>query len=263
MLTHLGHIPDDIEPEKWVPISELVGALPMPAPMESPGLALYADRVEQQPGQSCVGHGIAGACYAKEGSFNAKQGQPNRPRVYPSPLGIYYNARAKGGYANLDIGCKAFNAYQGLTDYGYCAIEDWPSNDNNILVQPPADAYRLGADQRVIQYYRIFNDGEAACEDVRLAVSQENPVTLAFNVDLSFEKLTDQVWNGPQGNVVGGHYVWVVEYNFEYVTICNSWGRNWGVNGFGKVAWSAIADPRITRDRFAITFAPEPVREAA
>jgi hypothetical protein len=258
-----GHIPDDHTPERWTPLEALVGAAPAPAPPESPGLVAWADRVENQPGCSCVGHGIAGGIYAKEGAANAAAGQPGRVRVFPAPLPIYYNARAKGGYPKIDKGCQPLLAFEGLTDYGYCAIEDWPSNDNNILRQPGAEVYRRGADQRVIQYYRIVNDGEEACEDVRQAVSKENPVTLALQVDLSFEKLKDAVWTGPQGKIVGGHYVWVVEYNVEYVTICNSWSRNWGMSGFGKVSWRAIANAAVTRDRYAITFAPTPAREAA
>lgn len=263
MLHPLGHIPDAHEPDKWTPISQLIGAAPMPAPMESPGLIMWADRVEYQPGSSCVGHGIAGGIYAKQGAANARAGQPDRPRIFPAPLGIYYNARAKGGYPTEDAGSQPFLAYQGLSDYGYCAIEDWPSNDNNITKQLPAEAYRLAADQRVIQYYRIINDGEQACEEIRQAISQENPVTLALQVDLSFQQLSGGVWNGPQGAILGGHYVWAVEYNFEYITICNSWGRGWGANGFGKLAWSVIANRRITSDPFAITFAPTPVPEAA
>lgn len=260
----LGHIPDDYAPDKWVPIEKLIGAAPAPAPTESPGLIMWADRIESQPGSSCVGHAIAGAAYAKEGADNSAAGMPDRPRVFPAPLSIYYNACAKGGYPKRDAGCQPRLAYEGLTDYGYCAIEDWPSIDANLSRQPPASSYRAAADQRYIQYFRIVNDGAQACEDMRQALSKTNPspVTLAFQVDESFRQLGSGIWTGPKGPILGGHYLWAVEYNFEYVTFANSWGRSYGVNGFGKVAWSAIADPKVTNDRYAITYAPTPMRAA-
>jgi hypothetical protein len=263
MLSRRGHIPDDHTPNLWVPVSKLIGATPAPAPMESPGLVMWADRIESQPGNSCVGHGIAGAIYAKEGAENAAAGEPNRPRAFPAPLGIYYVARKKGGYEANDDGCQARLAYEGLVDYGYCAIEDWPSVEANIRKQPPAETFRLGADNRFIQFYRIINEGGAGVEDIRQALSKQNPITFALQVDLSFESLKDGVWNGPTGAIAGGHYVWGVEYNFEYVTIANSWDRNWGVNGFGKVSWAALANPGVTSDRYAITLAATPYRVAA
>ena len=263
MRSRRGHIPDDHAPDKWVPVSRLIGAAPMPAPMESPGLVMWADRIESQPGNSCVGHAIAGAIYAKEGAEDTVAGEPNRARAFPAPLGIYYLARKKGGYPQDDNGCQPRLAFEGLTDYGYCAIEDWPSVEVNILKQPPAEDFRLAADNRFVQYYRVVNDGGAACEDIRQALSKQNPVTLALQIDLSFENLKDGIWAGPTGAIAGGHYIWAVEYNFEYVTIANSWGHSWGVNGFGKVAWSAIADAAISSDRYAITMAATPFREAA
>lgn len=259
----LGYIPDDYAPDKWTPMAKLVGAAPEAAPSESPGLVMWADRVESQPGSSCVGHGIAGALYARQGAENTARGEPNRPRVFPSPLAIYYNARLKGGYANRDIGSQPYLAFEGLSDYGYCAIENWPSNETNIFEQPPVEAYRLAADQRLVQYYRIVQEGEPAGEDVKLALSKQYPVVLALQLDAAFQDLTGGIWKGPKGKIIGGHYVWAVEYNWEYVVICNSWGRNWGLNGFGRVAWSAIRDPNITSDRYGVTFAPAPVREAA
>jgi len=259
----LGHITDDYAPDKWTSMVALVGAEPEPAPAASPGLIMWADRIEHQPGGTCVGHAIAGGIYLKQGAANAALGQPTRVREFPSPLAITYNARVKGGYPERDVGCQPRLAFEGLTDYGYCAIENWISTDENICKQPSAEAYRLAVDQRAIQYYRVLNEGQAACEDVRQGISRENPVVIALTLNAAFQDLTDAIWKGPSGTIIGSHYVLGVEYTPDYLVILNSWGRNWGVNGFGKVAWSAIGDPSVTRDRYAITFAPAPVREAA
>jgi hypothetical protein len=76
-------------------------------------------------------------------------------------------------------------------------------------------------------------------------------------------RLQDQVWPGPTGEILGGHYVYAVGYTPDYLLCCNSWGRGAGMGGVIKVARAAVCDSTVCSDRYLVTFAEpaEPVGE--
>uniref|UniRef100_A0A7N2MRH3 Peptidase C1A papain C-terminal domain-containing protein n=1 Tax=Quercus lobata TaxID=97700 RepID=A0A7N2MRH3_QUELO len=72
----------------------------------------------------------------------------------------------------------------------------------------------------------------------------EHPVAAAVHIFDEFLKLKGEIYKGPQDPLIakipkGVHAILVVGYDTEngedYWMIRNSWGENWGVNGYGKI----------------------------
>ena len=281
MVEHrLGHLPDPPIHTQYTPVRRLIGAAP-PPPSTCEDMIPLADVVLDQPGQTCVGHGLAGCAYVREASERVAQlmrlGSTAEsavmralaaPRLFPSPTFIYSNACARGRYDG-EFGVVPIDAITALADYGYCGIDAWGDDLDHlgfnragqpIARQPDADAYRLAADQRTIRTYRIMTDGTGAVDDVKRAIAAHYPVALALQVNDAYMTATDQVWRGI-GPALGGHYVYAVAYTPDYLWTVGSYGRSFGMSGWVKVAWSAIGDPDVTSDRYAVTFAEPPTAQ--
>jgi hypothetical protein len=207
-----------------------------------------------------VAHAIACAAYVRtkeEGIADAE---------YPSPTFIFANACLKGGY-NGTNGAAPFDAIQAMADSGFCGLDACPDTEKEMTElatgdlayrTPSADAYRLAADQRTIRTYRISDIPTQTIDQIKTAISTGYPVTIAFQVDQSFMDLTSKfVWNGPEGMVLGGHYVCAVGYGTNGLVIVNSWSREWADNGIGIVGWDVVGNSEITSDCWAVTFAEQ------
>lgn len=79
-------------------------------------------------------------------------------------------------------------------------------------------------------------------EALKAAVYQ-NPVVVGMNVYRDFYYYTDGVYSHVSGGLEGGHAILVVGWSdFEQCFIVkNSWGENWGENGFFKIGYSQVS----------------------
>ncbi|TWE11539.1 C1 family peptidase [Rudaeicoccus suwonensis] len=85
--------------------------------------------------------------------------------------------------------------------------------------------------------------------NIESAISQGEPVVIGFNARSSFENLNSSDYNydpSPSEAVIGGHEVTIVGYDQTGVTIENSWGTDWGDNGFFTAPWSFITGSDIS-----------------
>jgi len=127
---------------------------------------------------------------------------------------------------------------QVLAEHGTCRQELWPDNQ----AAPAQREDKLVADA---ERYRL--DGvplPIAAEDVRKVLSGGCPVHVSMNTGAAFSGVgRDGVFNaaeGPSGRH-GRHAMLIVGYVGNFFTLKNSWGTDWGDQGYCYVPANVLA----------------------
>ncbi|MDD2772711.1 MAG: C1 family peptidase [Elusimicrobiales bacterium] len=77
-------------------------------------------------------------------------------------------------------------------------------------------------------------------DDIKAALVKFGPLPTAYFVYEDFKNYKSGVYSYTTGKKLGGHAVLLVGYNDaeQYFIVKNSWGTNWGEDGFFKIAYS-------------------------
>lgn len=108
----------------------------------------------------------------------------------------------------------------------------------------PTNLYNSAYDYRIENYFRLFSSIEeysVKVQKTKKAIAEDCPVIIGMNCYASFSS-AKECWNGVKDTYRGGHAMCVVGYDDNKFggafLIMNSWGTNWGVNGFTWVKYS-------------------------
>lgn len=159
-----------------------------------------------------------------------------------SPLFVYYNA-----LDNKEEGCKKgtsiFNAFKTLKNIGVPYYYDFSPMCANEIQE---SIYEKAKYHKIENYSRLFDynsDGETKVNKIKEALFNKQPVSIGILCPNSFD-IAKNVWNpteDPQ-SIESGHAITVIGYDdnmyggaFE---IMNSWGKDWGNNGFMWIKYS-------------------------
>ena len=168
-----------------------------------------------------------------------------------SKLMAYYNAREIDGmeWVNQDVGATIRSVIKGLATRGVCYEETWPYVQSKFAQRPPAKAYEEG--QALVnrmwgfEYMRVNN-----LTELKAALALGYPVTFGFSTPEIFSSSRFNGFlrfPGPRDRMNGGHAVVAVGYEDRvrepYVWIRNSWGRQWGNNGYFKMTQDWFTSP--------------------
>lgn len=198
---------------------------------------------------SCTANAIAFLCefdWMKE----------KKPNLYiPSRLFIYYNERVIEGTVDSDSGAELRDGIKSLNKWGFCPESLWPYDINEFAVKPPADAYSTALKEIVKQYGSIEQNQTA----MQTALVTGFPIVIGFTVYESF--MSEQVAStgivpmpGPNESVVGGHAVAIVGYNEQGWIVRNSWGTDWGMQGYFIMPYQYFTDPNLASDLWCVEF---------
>lgn len=215
---------------------------------ESVDLRNYDTPVEDQGNLgSCTGHAVAGAIEL----LNMK----NNLRTEVSRLFIYYYERLLIGTVNYDSGAYIRDGIKATNRWGAPLEHLWPYNINRFRSAPSSMAVNDAARRKVTRYERATNFNA-----VIDAITLGYPVVVGFNVYSSFISNTvSRTGNMPYPNVrketlLGGHAVLLVGYNnkTQRFIVKNSWGTNWGDNGYFYMPYDVIKNPQMSGDFWVI-----------
>jgi len=206
---------------------------------------------------SCTAHG-AGAAY----SFDlAKQGEEKG--FTPSRLFVYYNTRVIEGTPNEDSGATITDVIKSLNKTGAPPETDWPYDINKFTQKPPTQAYADGTLREAVKYARVGT----TVNELQACLTAGTPVVIGFTVYDSFESEAvassgDVPLPRKTEQIQGGHCVLVVGYtvrNGQPVWICrNSWGADWGDNGYFYLPQSYLTNPNLASDFWTVQSVSSP-----
>lgn len=193
---------------------------------------------------SCVGNAVASQI-----SFSHIKNK--LPDPVPSRLFIYYNAREIEGTTYEDAGCSLRDALKSVAKQGVCQEILWPYFIEKFTVKPPLSCYTDALTEQVISYHRI----SYSLADMKGCILEGFPFSIGIRVFENFpmETITGNI-PMPLGQELGGHAMVVVGYDnpAKKFIVRNSWGKEWGINGYGKIPYAYLMNPLLSMDFWTI-----------
>jgi C1A family cysteine protease len=216
---------------------------------------------EQKDAVSRIDQGSLGSCTANAAAFAYffdEIKQKNEYLFFPSRLFLYYNERACINTIEIDSGASIRDALNAIRKFGVCREKIWPYDISYYKVRPPLMAYKEAKENSEIKYKRIdfsrcFTERDRINEMKKCILSGYTFI-FGFLVYPSFESgltTTTGIMSMPSQTeaYIGGHAVCAVGFddNFRnsgrgYFIVKNSWGKNWGDNGYFYMPYQYISN---------------------
>ena len=158
-----------------------------------------------------------------------------------SPAYIY--SQIHGSNADDGGGSYFSDAFNLLKSQGCTTLSDMPYNGNYYAwkTQPTAKQ-KANAAKYKAQSWSQLADGDYNA--IRSQLASGNPVVIGISVYEDFDNLdaSNPIYDEISGENRGGHALCVVGYddNKRAVKIINSWGTDWGINGYGWISYDLI-----------------------
>ena len=175
-----------------------------------------------------------------------KEKQRNPIIFTPSRLFIYYNERAMEGTVSLDTGASIRDGMKSVNKLGVCRESDWPYDISKFTEKPNESCYNEATGLKSKKYVKANTD----LNHLKAYLKSGFPVIFGFIVFESFE--SDEVARTghmkmpqPDEKRLGGHAVLLCGYDdkIESFIVRNSWGKDWGDNGYFYMPYEFVNTP--------------------
>ena len=178
------------------------------------------------------------------------------PDFVPSRLQIYYDEREIEGTTAYDSGAQIRDGIKVVARNGAAPETLWPYFPLKFTEKPTAQVYGEAARHKAVQYARVEQSSSA----LKACLAQHLPVVFGFSVYESFE--SSGVANTgmvpmpdfSMERIVGGHCVVLVGYTSRSLFIVrNSWGREWGDDGYCYFPELFVTNPNLSSDFWVVS----------
>ena len=182
--------------------------------------------------QSCVAWAIA---YALK-SYQEKLESGQQSKFSPS---FIYNQINNG----LNAPTYVTDALNVLSQQGVCPYDEMPYDQNDWVTKPSQQASNDAKKFR-IDYWRKIN--HTGIKEVKAHLAAGYPVVIGATVSDEFVHNGKDIWKNP-GTAEGGHCMLLVGYDDSKnaFKVMNSWGTEWGDNGFGWIDYTLFTNPQV------------------
>lgn len=195
---------------------------------------------------ACGGFSGSAAIYILMNRMQAlSSGTSNKYKVpYFSPLWIYWYARDYDGFNSTasDCGTTLRSVMKALSNPGVVEEKVWKQYSHFVTTEPDENA-KSSNKIKIHGYFRIKQDSTAPqlAKDV-LAIEQ---LPIIAGINIYTEQLSKAYRNGifepvrnrDKAELIGGHAICVTGYkqinDKTYLEFLNSWGPDFGDNGYG------------------------------
>lgn len=197
-----------------------------------------------------------GSCTANAlvGTLEFLENKDKLPFINLSRLFIYYNERAIEHTVNSDSGATLRDGIKSLAKLGVCPETDWKYIISKFKIKPSKKAYADASQHKIVSYHRILT-----LDDIKNCLAQGYTFVFGFTVYESFESeevARTGIVNMPQPDeaVVGGHAVAAIGYDDSQsrIIVRNSWGPEWGMNGYFTMPYNYLTNPNLAGDMWVI-----------
>lgn len=187
-----------------------------------------------------------GACAAAEGTFNAKVGFSDSNCVNFSESFILWNLGRLPEYSDHFGGCSGadydYMELAALTNEGLCAEAEFP-----YTIDDPGSITNWTASRTVFSSWHRIPCGDI--EAIKTAIYTYGVVDAAIYVDSGFEAYSSGIYENSQTNCSespcyyepSNHAIALVGWDDNggdgYWILRNSWGTEWGENGYMRVKY--------------------------
>lgn len=194
---------------------------------------------------SCTANAIA-AAYEFDEMF---EGEENI--FCPSRLFIYYNERKMEGTINEDNGAEIRDGIKTINTVGVCPEALWPYDITKFAEEPSTECYDEAVHHKCVEYKRVYQ----SLEQIKQCLIEGFPIIFGIAVYESFEsEEVDKTGMVPMPKenekLIGGHAILCVGFDEDrgVVYFRNSWGEEWGENGYGFLPIDYILNPELASD---------------
>lgn len=204
---------------------------------------------------SCVGwssgYGLLTMLHSKKYNWTKDQIKENAF----SALFVYNPIKLSG----CDGGSTLALAGERLKEYGDCKSSQFDVNIESCWTEPDKTLLSYAQDYKIESYYAAFDYNDTGAEKVaklKRVIAEGDPVLIGMSLKHNFFKSTGEFWEIEEGDTrpAGGHAMVIVGYDdtkraFE---LMNSWGKDWGNDGFIWVRYKDFAENVIGAYRFVL-----------
>jgi len=173
----------------------------------------------------------------------------------PSRLFLYYNERDMEGTTGYDAGANIRDGIKSLNKQGICVETEWPYDISKFTDKPSEICYTDAKKNVSVKYKKIVQ----SIDQFKAALIEGFPVVFGFTVYQSFESNEVEktgVVNMPFPNepILGGHCVAIVGFiqDKKQFIVRNSWGSNWGAQGYCYFPYDYLDSPDLASDFWII-----------
>jgi C1A family cysteine protease len=167
---------------------------------------------------------------------------------------VYFMARTYDGSTDKDDGSSIFNAIRALSDFGVCELQYWDPN-GNYLQPPDAEARENATNNKVLKALNVKHN----LNDIKSAISEGFPVCFGLKVYDSFGKPLKGFVTTPSEDAIqnenGGYHSMIIcgySDNLKVFIVRNSWGVDFGDNGYCYIPYSYIENKQLFNKAFII-----------
>ena len=173
----------------------------------------------------------------------------------PSRLFIYYNERVIEGTVASDGGAQIRDGIKSVASQGVCPESEWPYDIAQFATKPTSQCYADAALDKAVSYQRLTHD----VNQMKGCLAGGYPFVFGFTVYESFESqqvaqtgVVQMPQSGEQS--IGGHAVLAVGYDdqSQRFIVRNSWGVNWGMQGYFTMPYAYLMDANLADDYWTI-----------
>jgi hypothetical protein len=203
---------------------------------------------------SCVAWSVAYACKSYQEKLEENNSYWNGAELNSDAVfspAFVYNQINNG----VDGGCQFFDALNVLSTQGVVKWRVMPYNETDYITRPSQQQRESGKRYR-IDFWRKVNVFDP--KEVKAQIRAGYPVMIGTMVDRGFvdggfaSNGQDYFWKNINGQQLGGHAMIVVGYDDDRggFKVLNSWGRNWGKEGYCWILYSFF--PQVVREGYVM-----------